>query len=799
MPEPKRPLKVFLCHARDDKLKTRELYRYLRKRGIQPWLDAEDLVGGEDWRVEIPKAIKASDAIIICLSKNSINKEGFVQAEITFALEKALEIPQGRIFIIPVRFEDCEVPDNLERFHWVDLFEDDGFPKLMKSLKTRAGQLERSTVQVPQPDEASPNLISLSEEKIESQATLEKIDREVVEKISREKKEREAVERAERERKEKEISEKQAREIREKEKKLLAVKPKMGGIQIIYWFGGFAVIVLGIILLSIMKIGQNSIEPPTASQQTQILSLSTPTLENNTLVSPLDITLTPLGTPASLEDVNGFLLYRADGINGLPEYFFADLSSEERYQLTKNDGFSISSEKISNNKKYLAFLFRYGNDDRSKLGVIDLSTETEIQINNQLALVNAARYDWLTDNILIFRDDESSQVGIYNLDDGEITILDSGYYYSASPNGNKVVIWSWKNKNMAVVDISGNLLCEFTFDSAISYVVWSPTSEKFVVATGSDIKLINCEVNEDVLLATGDNAEFSWSPDGQKVAISFVNDGFEVLRTWLKDGQLDESISLDNKDNISFAWGNNSEDYAYIYGMRLNDTYKNTLHINDKVYVVEGSDYPFELIKLPDGNYVFGAYGSGSYIFNVDKKEINQISDDGYYLIDDSNDELVVLELYSETQDSTFIVVDQDGISNLDITERWSWEWLPVEDSFLLVSEQNFIFSNSNKHYPINPSLPVGTTAIAWLPVNLDVNISLLPTASPLIDLGIFTCNIYRLKVDQITLARRTCTCGETVCNCVDYSYGGSHTEWTRDRKGVEEYFSKLGGSCNSP
>jgi len=80
MPEPKRPLKVFLCHASADKPKVRELYRYLRRRGIQPWLDAEDLVGGQNWREEIPKAIRASEAIIICLSKNSSNKEGFFQA-----------------------------------------------------------------------------------------------------------------------------------------------------------------------------------------------------------------------------------------------------------------------------------------------------------------------------------------------------------------------------------------------------------------------------------------------------------------------------------------------------------------------------------------------------------------------------------------------------------------------------------------------------------------------------------------------------------------------------------------------
>jgi len=485
----------------------------------------------------------------------------------------------------------------------------------------------------------------------------------------------------------------------------------------------------------------------------------------------------------------------------LPEYFFADLSSEKRYQLTKNDGFSISSEKISSNKKYLAFLFRYGNDDRSKLGVIDLSTEIGVQINNQLALVNADRYDWLTDNTLIFIDNASSQVGIYNLIDEKITILDSGYYFSfsASPDGNKVVTWSWENKNMVVFDINGNRLCEFTFDSSISNVVWSPASENFVVASGSNIKLINCEVDEDVLLATGENAGIFWSPDGQKVVISFVNDGVEVLRTWLKDGQLDESISIDSKDSISFAWGSNSEDYAYIFRVRQDDAYKNILYVDDSEFEVEGSDYAFDLTRLPDGNFVFGAYDSGSYIFDVDNKEISQISDSGYYLIDESNDKLAILELYSLNQDSTFILVDENGVRNLDINERWSWEWLLVGNDLLLVSEQDLIFSNSNKHYPINPSLPVNATTVAWLPVNLNPNISLLPTASPPLDLGFFTCNATRVKSGQYILARRTCSCGESVCNCVDYYYGGNTFEWTRERGGVEDYFSKLGGSCFTP
>src|SRR5690349_19381052 len=105
MNETKRPLKVFLCHASGDKPKVRELYSYLKRRGVQPWLDAVDLLAGQNWQTEIPKALESSDTIIICLSKGSVDKAGYVQKEIKFALDKALEMPEGHIFIIPARFD----------------------------------------------------------------------------------------------------------------------------------------------------------------------------------------------------------------------------------------------------------------------------------------------------------------------------------------------------------------------------------------------------------------------------------------------------------------------------------------------------------------------------------------------------------------------------------------------------------------------------------------------------------------------------------------------------------------------
>lgn len=183
MPETKRPLKVFLCHASADKPKVRELYRYLRRRGVKPWLDEVDLVGGQDWQVEIPKALATSDAIIICLTKNSVDKEGYIQKEIRYALDKALELPEGRIFLIPVRYEECEVPFSLRRYQWVDLFDEAGYNRMMRALKFRAAQLERATVELPQRD--------IEVEKLAlAEAAREKQESEIVEKAAPEKAEK---------------------------------------------------------------------------------------------------------------------------------------------------------------------------------------------------------------------------------------------------------------------------------------------------------------------------------------------------------------------------------------------------------------------------------------------------------------------------------------------------------------------------------------------------------------------------------------------------------------------------------
>ncbi len=133
-----RKLKVFLCHSSGDKPQVRDLYKRLQRDGFDPWLDEEDILPGQDWRREIPKAVRSAEAIIVCLSHASINKEGYLQKEISEALNVADEKPEGTIFVIPLRLEDCEIPERLSRWQAGRLFAERGYERLVQALKIRA-------------------------------------------------------------------------------------------------------------------------------------------------------------------------------------------------------------------------------------------------------------------------------------------------------------------------------------------------------------------------------------------------------------------------------------------------------------------------------------------------------------------------------------------------------------------------------------------------------------------------------------------------------------------------------------
>jgi len=128
---------VFLCYASPDREKVTSLYNDLIRAGFVPWMDKKRLQGGEKWQTMVRRAIRTSDFFIVCISKKSINRRGFMQREIRIALEIWDEKLEDDIYIIPVRLEDCEIThERLTELQWIDLFKPEGFSQLVQAIRT---------------------------------------------------------------------------------------------------------------------------------------------------------------------------------------------------------------------------------------------------------------------------------------------------------------------------------------------------------------------------------------------------------------------------------------------------------------------------------------------------------------------------------------------------------------------------------------------------------------------------------------------------------------------------------------
>ena len=157
--------KIFLSYASEDRASARDIYERLQERGHQPWMDKIDLLPGQRWEQEIPKAIRGSDFILIFFSKQSVNKRGYVQREFKLVLDTLQELPENIIHTIPIRLDDCNIPSQFSFLHWSDLFEGDGFDKLMRAIQTQVGERPKPPVlnQNPQLDNPQENDPRISE------------------------------------------------------------------------------------------------------------------------------------------------------------------------------------------------------------------------------------------------------------------------------------------------------------------------------------------------------------------------------------------------------------------------------------------------------------------------------------------------------------------------------------------------------------------------------------------------------------------------------------------------------------
>jgi len=127
----------FISYSRADTAPQHKIVAELRKRGVNVWVDTENLVPGSPaWEREIEKSIRGASGIIVLLSPES-NNSAWVRREISFAEEN-----DKRIFPVLIHGDENDsVPLRLSSHQRVDLRRnyDKNLDELANALKDHLG------------------------------------------------------------------------------------------------------------------------------------------------------------------------------------------------------------------------------------------------------------------------------------------------------------------------------------------------------------------------------------------------------------------------------------------------------------------------------------------------------------------------------------------------------------------------------------------------------------------------------------------------------------------------------------
>lgn len=126
---------IFISYAREDLAVANRIFQNLEKNGYSPWLDTEKILAGEEWWDTVIKPnLKRANFALVIISETSINKRGVFQRELRQIMRKAEDTLISDIYLIPIKIDDCVMPEQLEKFQWLDYRTDQDLRQLKKSL-----------------------------------------------------------------------------------------------------------------------------------------------------------------------------------------------------------------------------------------------------------------------------------------------------------------------------------------------------------------------------------------------------------------------------------------------------------------------------------------------------------------------------------------------------------------------------------------------------------------------------------------------------------------------------------------
>lgn len=112
---------VFISHSSKDNEFVDKLARHLIKAKARVWVDTWELKVGDSLLQKIQDAIKTADALLVVLSKASVESE-WCKRELSAGLMR--ELDERRVVVLPLLLEDCDIPVFLREKRYADFRRD---------------------------------------------------------------------------------------------------------------------------------------------------------------------------------------------------------------------------------------------------------------------------------------------------------------------------------------------------------------------------------------------------------------------------------------------------------------------------------------------------------------------------------------------------------------------------------------------------------------------------------------------------------------------------------------------------
>lgn len=129
---------VFLSHNAQDKPRVRRLAERLKQAGLRVWFDEWNIRSGDIIALKVDEGLEQSRVLLLCISPNAL-ASGWVALERSTAIHRD-PANEGRRFI-PLLLADCDLPDTLRRYKYVDWRKqtDAGIEELVIACRGREG------------------------------------------------------------------------------------------------------------------------------------------------------------------------------------------------------------------------------------------------------------------------------------------------------------------------------------------------------------------------------------------------------------------------------------------------------------------------------------------------------------------------------------------------------------------------------------------------------------------------------------------------------------------------------------